>query len=99
MIVKVTDYGIKMKIMKARRILNVKNIFINEDLTKINHELLLYVRKNCIEGVTVYSVDGIVMARSSNTGRTYRILKKEDLVKCDLFKAAPEETQKTTVAE
>ena len=40
------------------------------------------------------------MARSSITNRTYRILKKEDLVKYDLFKAAPEEvTQNTKVAE
>ena len=29
---------------------------------KINHEHLLYVKKNCIEGVAVYTADGIVIS-------------------------------------
>ena len=99
MIVKLAGHGTKMKIMKACRRLRGKNIFTNEDLTKINHEHLLYVKKNCIEGVAVYTSDGIVMARSSITNRTYRIMKKDDLNKFNLFKVAPQEPQNAETAE
>lgn len=65
--------------MKARRNLGGKKIYINEDLTKMNHQLLLHVKKSCSHDVKVYSVDGTVIARTPD--RVYRIKKTEDLVK------------------
>ena len=47
----------------------------------------------------MYTADGIVMARGSITNRTYRIMKKDDLVKYDLFKVAPQEPQNAEAAE
>ena len=88
MIVKLAAHRTKMKFMKARRNLAPKKIFINEDLTKANHKLLLYVKKHVPEGVSVYSVDGTIMARSSD--RVYRIHRRDDLVKFGLFVSATE---------
>ena len=83
MIVKLAGHSVKMKFFRARRKLGPKRIFINEDLTKENHKLLLYVKKRCPEGVSVYSVDGSIMARTSD--RVYRIKRKEDLEKFALI--------------
>ena len=83
MIVKLAGHSVKMKFFRARRKLGPKRIFINEDLTKENHKLLLYVKKRCPEGVSVYSVDGSIMARTSD--RVYRIQRKEDLEKFALI--------------
>ena len=82
MIVKLAGYSAKMKFFRARRKLGPKKIFINEDLTKENHKLLLHVKKQCPEGVSVYSVDGTIMVRTSD--RVYRIKRKEDLEKYGL---------------
>ena len=79
MIVKLCGYGTKLKFMKARWGLRSKQIYINEDLTKVNHDFLLRVKKSCIDGVAVYTVDGNVMARCSTTKRVYRIDKIDDL--------------------
>lgn len=79
MIVKLSGYGTKVKFMKARRGLRGKQIYINEDLTKLNHDFLLRVKKSCVDGVAVYNVDGNVMAKCSTTKRVYRIDKIDDL--------------------
>lgn len=76
MIIKLAGYSRKMKFFRARRKLGPKKILINEDLTKENHILLLHVKKRCTEGVSIYSVDGTIMARTSD--RVYRIKRKED---------------------
>jgi hypothetical protein len=73
----------KMKFMKARRNLSDKQIYINEDLTKSNHQLVLYTKANCLSEVKVYSVNGTVVARTDH--RVYHIKHKEDLVKCGLL--------------
>ena len=48
-IVKLISHQSKLKLMKARKNLKGKDIFIREDLTKANHALLMFVRRNCIE--------------------------------------------------
>ena len=83
MIVKLAGHSAKMKFFRARRKLGPKKIFINEDLTKEDHKLLLHVKKRCPEGVSVYSVDGSIMARTSD--RVYRIKRMEDLEKYGLI--------------
>lgn len=98
-ILKLNGHETKMKFMKSRQGLRGKRIFINEDLTKPNHELLLYAKDNRVEGVVVYSIDGTVMARSPTTNRVYRIKKKEDLVRYGLLNSAPEQAHDAEVAE
>ena len=51
MIVKLSGYFTKLKFMRAKRNLSGKRIYINEDLTKINHRLLLNVKELCSQGV------------------------------------------------
>ena len=82
MIVKLAGYSTKMKFFRARRKLGPKKMFINEDLTKENHKLLLHVKTYCREGVSVYTVGGSIIARSSD--RVYRVKRKEDLEKFGL---------------
>ena len=89
MIVKLSGYGTKVKFMKARKGLRVKQIYINEDLTKVNHDFLVRVKKSCIDGVALYTADGNVMARCSTTKRVYRIDKIDGLKSHGFFKTAP----------
>ena len=86
-----------MNFFRARRKLGPKNIFINEDLTKENHKLLLHVKKTCPEGVSVYSVDGSIMARTSD--RVYRIKRKEDLKKYGLTALDAEVAENEEIVE
>ncbi|CAB3991401.1 Hypothetical predicted protein [Paramuricea clavata] len=73
-LVKLNGYFTKLKFMRGKRNLSCKRIYINEDLTKINHRLLLNVKELCSPGVKVYSVDGTVVARKHD--RVYRIKEK-----------------------
>ena len=61
MTVKLKGYGTKIKFIKAHRGLRGKNIYINKDLTKDTHDFLLKIKKDCVEGVAVYIVDGCVL--------------------------------------
>ena len=61
MTVKLKGYGTKIKFIKAHRGLRGKNIYINKDLTKDTHDFLLQIKKDCVEGVAVYIVDGCVL--------------------------------------
>lgn len=88
MIVKLIGHQTKLKFMKVKRSLKGR-IFINEDLTKVNYNLLMYVKQNSLKGVVVYTMDGTIMARSPTTEKVYRIKKKEDLVKFNLLKNSP----------
>ena len=72
MIVKLSGYGTNVKFMKARRGLRGKQIYINEDLTKVNYDFLLQVKKSCIDGVAVYNVDGNVMVLDHKKSLSYR---------------------------
>ena len=47
-----------MNSMKSAKSLKGTKIFITEELTKINHDLLLHAKDHCSEGVAIYSVDG-----------------------------------------
>lgn len=90
---KLRGHDTKMKIVKTHRNLQGSNIFINEDLTKLNHKFLMYVRNKSTDGVAVYSMAGTVMTQSSGSNRVYRIKKKDDLVKYGLEDSAPEKTE------
>lgn len=57
--VKLKGYGTKIKFMRAHRGLRGKNIYINKDLTKDTHDFLLQIKKDYVEGVAVYIVDGL----------------------------------------
>lgn len=59
--VKLKGYGTKIKFMRAHRGLRGKNIYINKDLTKDTHDFLLQIKKDCVEGVAVYIVDGCLL--------------------------------------
>ena len=59
--VKLKGYGTKIKFIKAHRGLRGKNIYINKDLTKDTHNFRLQIKKDCVEGVAVYIVDGFVL--------------------------------------
>ena len=91
MIVKLRGHSTKIKFMKSRKSLKGTKTFITEDLTKINHDLLLQAKDHCSEGMAVYSVDGTVMARCSNSNRVFRIKNKDDLLKYGLLNSAPDD--------
>jgi hypothetical protein len=80
MIVKLIGHQSKLKLIKARKNLKGKDIYIREDLTKVNHALLMFVKKNCMEKTIVYTVDGVIMARLPGSGQIYRIKTKDDMV-------------------
>ena len=61
-------------------------MFVNEDLTKINHKFMMHIKEQCPEGVSVFTVDGAVRIRSSN--RVFRVTKSEDLAKYRLTEVA-----------
>ena len=81
-IIKLNGYFTKLKFMRAKINLSDKRIYINEDLTKINHRLLLNVKELCSQGVKVYSVDGTVVAIKQDP--VYRMKSIDDLVKYGL---------------
>ena len=74
--------------MKACRGLGGEGIYINEDLTKENHDFLLQIKKDCAEGVAVYIVDGSVLARCANSRNVYRIVESDGLERYCLNKEA-----------
>ena len=86
MIVKLAGYSTKMKFMRVRRNLGGKKMFVNEDLTKINHKFMMHIKEQCPEGVSVFTVDGAVRVRSSNG--VFCVTKSEDLAKYRLTEVA-----------
>ena len=86
MIVKLAGHSTKMKFMKAKRNLGGKKMFVNEDLTKINHKFMMHIKEQCPEGVSVFTIDGVVRVRSSNG--VFRVTKSEDLAKYSLTEVA-----------
>ena len=98
MIVKLNSYGTKVKAMRAGRGLRGKNIYINEHLTKVNHDFLLQIKKDCPEGVAVYTVDGCVLAWFANVRKIYRIAKCDDLKRYGLNKKALNTVQDAATA-
>ena len=81
-IVKFVGYESKLKVMRVKRRLRRKRIFINEDLTWLNQKLLKQVREACKGSALVYTADGYVMVRSKNGEPPVRVRKVEDL---DIF--------------
>ena len=84
-IVKFTSYRSRQQVYKARSRLKAsdyKNVYINEDLTKIRNKLLYDVRqllKNKSSKVDgVWSTDGVILVKDT-AGRIHRILSRDDL--------------------
>ena len=98
MIVKLNSYGAKIKFMSARHGLRGKNIYINEHLTKVNHDFRLQFKKDCPEGVAVYTVDECVLARCASLRKVYRVAKYDDLKSYGLNKKAPNTVQDAATA-
>ena len=86
MIVNLAGHSTKMKFMRAKRNLGGKKMFVNEDLTKINHKFMMHIKEQCLEGVSVSTVDSAVRVRSSNG--VFRVTKSEDLAKYRLTEVA-----------
>ena len=96
MTVKLKGYGTKIKFIRAHRCLSGKNIYINKDLTKDTHDVLLKIKKDCVEGVAVYIVDGCVLiwpCSIANSRKVYRIVKSDDLKCYGLNKTSPNTVQ------
>jgi hypothetical protein len=88
MSVKLISHQSKLKLIKARKNLKGKDVYIREDLTKVNHAL--HVRKkNCVKKTIVYTVDGVIMERIPGSGKLYRIKTKDDMVTYGLVNKIP----------
>ena len=98
MIVKLSSYGTRIKAMRARHGLRGKNIYINEHLTKFNHDFRLQFKKDCPEGVAVYTVDECVLARCASLRKVYRIARYDDLKSYGLNKKVPNTVQDADTA-
>ena len=72
----------------ACRGLGGESIYINEDLTKENHDFVLQIKKDCAEGVAVCIVDRCVLARCAKSRKFYRIVKSDGLERYCLSKEA-----------
>ena len=84
-IVKLTSYRSRQQVYKARSRLKAsdyKNVYINEDLTKIRNKLLYDARQllenkhSKIDGV--WSADGVIIVKDT-AGRIHRVLSRDDL--------------------
>ena len=47
MIVKLAGHSTKMMFMRAKRNPGGKKMFVNEDLTKINHKFMMHTKEQC----------------------------------------------------
>ena len=72
----------------ACRCLGGESIYINEDLTKENHDFVLQIKKDCAEGVAVCIVDRCVLDRCAKSRKFYRIVKSDGLERYCLSKEA-----------
>ena len=79
-IVKLKSYHTKLSIMKNKAKLRGKPLFINEDLTRANQQLLMHCKDKCRDSASVYTIDGYILAKRKTDGQIFRIGRKEDLV-------------------
>ena len=80
MIVKFKDYATKSKVMKNKKKLKGKNVFVNEDLTWCNQQFLKHVRQVCKNQGYVFTADGyIFVKRREGESAPVRIRKEADL--------------------
>lgn len=77
LIVKFCSYQIKAKVMKSRRQLKGKSLFINEDLTAVNKRLFDAARTQ-LTNLSVWTSDGKVLVRLQND-HIVRIKSKDDI--------------------
>ena len=80
LIVKFKDYATKFKVMKNKKKLKGKKIYINEDLTWRNQQFLKRVRQACKNQGYVFTADGyIFVKRADGESAPVRIRKEADL--------------------
>lgn len=77
-IVKFLSYQSKMTVLKNRRRLKGKRLYVNEDLTKINKDLFDTARK-VLSDLSVWTADGKVLVKLVNN-KVVRIKSKEDIL-------------------
>lgn len=83
-IVKLKSFHTKLNIMKNKRKLRGKPLYVNEDLTKANQQLLMYARKECRVTGLVYTTDGYIFVKRKSDNKIFRIKKEEDLTTLNL---------------
>jgi hypothetical protein len=79
LIVKFKSHFSKIKVMKAKRQLKGKRIYVNEDLTKHNLWLLKQTKEACKGKGYVYTVDGNIFVKSRDSDNLIRVRRLVDL--------------------
>ncbi|CAB4019618.1 Hypothetical predicted protein, partial [Paramuricea clavata] len=62
-IIKLKSFHSKLSILKNKRRLQEKSLCANEDLTKINQQLLMYAKEKCRDTASVYTSDGHIFVK------------------------------------
>lgn len=83
-IVKFKSHSDKTRLIKARKNLKGSVYYINEDLTKVNQELLFTARKNCTFVSSAWSIDGKIFAKRSQDNTIFRIIEHADFAQFGL---------------
>lgn len=76
-IVKFSSYQSKIKVMKCKKNLKGTSMYVNEDLTFFNKELLNYARTE-LKNLSVWSTDGKILIKQQS-GRIVRVKTKNDV--------------------
>jgi hypothetical protein len=78
-IVKFRSHASKVKVMKAKKNLKGKPLYVNEDLTNHNLWLLKRTKEACKNNGYAYSVDGKIFVKISDRQGSIRIISVADL--------------------
>ena len=78
-IIKLKSFHSKISILKNKRRLRGKSLYVNEDLTRINQQLLMYAKEKCRDTALVYTSDGHIFVKRKHDGTISIIKRKEDL--------------------
>ena len=78
-IIKLKSFHSKISILKNKRRLRGKSLYVNEDLTRINQQLLMYAKEKCRDTASVYTSDGHIFVKRKYDGTISIIKRKEDL--------------------
>ena len=70
--------------MHAKKKLKGTPYFISEDLTRLNQQLYLTARKDCLNVSSVWSMDGKIFVKRQSDNRIIHIVQHEDFSNYDL---------------
>jgi predicted transcriptional regulator len=83
LIVKFKSYESKRKIMINKRKLKGKKLYVNEDLTWLNQQLLKRVRDAIVGKAYVFTADGYILVKDKPDRPPVRIRRDSDLLRYD----------------